>query len=244
MNKTRNILVYGGFGNLGKNLITTLKNKPTSSYQIISIDFQKNKDANHSIVLDLNKIKSNWIEQALSIEKELSYLLQNNKLEAIYNVAGGFTMGNLKDDNLFEQVQSMFQMSVQTSIQSCKLGNKFLNENGLLVLPGASSASNPTPFALAYGLAKSSVHQLVRSCSNNKVVGLPEGTCTVGIMPVILDTLQNREAMPNEDFTNWTPLQHVSDKLMLWLEENQERPKTGSLIRIVTKKGDTIFIEE
>ncbi|EFC42688.1 predicted protein [Naegleria gruberi] len=116
-----------------------------------------------------------------------------------------------------------------------------MREDGLLVLPGAAGALGKTPVTLAYGVAKSSVHHLVKSFADPEQCGLPRGTTTVGIVPSMLDTEANRNAMPNADFSNWTPLDHVSEKIVDWIE-CREKPVSGSLIKIVTEHGNTKFV--
>lgn len=116
--------------------------------------------------------------------------------------------------------------------------------NGLLVLPGSAGAAEPSPGMIGYGIAKAAVHHLVRSSALVKESGLPEGTATVGIMPVVLDTEMNRKAMPSADYSNWTPLSEVSERLIAWTLKQQEVPKAGSLVRIVTEKNATKYLVE
>ncbi len=44
---------------------------------------------------------------------------------------------------------------------------------------------------MGYGMAKAAVHQLVKSLGEQGS-GLPDGACTLGILPVTLDTPMNR----------------------------------------------------
>ena len=44
---------------------------------------------------------------------------------------------------------------------------------------------------MGYGMAKAAVHQLVKSLGSSGS-GLPDGSCTLGILPVTLDTPMNR----------------------------------------------------
>ncbi|KAG2388216.1 hypothetical protein C9374_001066 [Naegleria lovaniensis] len=245
------VAVFGGVGSLGRNLIRAIKQK---NYMAISIDLKENSDADHSIVLN-NQLDKNSKNNTLSfhdgseneqvISQKLQQILANNKLDAVVNVAGGFVMGSLKEKQLLSQVDAMWKVSVQSSVLSALIASAHLKDGGLLVLPGAAGALSPTPHTIAYGLAKNSVHHLVRSLAHPEQCGLPAHTTTIGIVPSMLDTEANRQAMPNADTSSWTPLDHVSSELIKWLESSYtERPPSGSLVKIVTSKGNTDFIVE
>ena len=61
-------------------------------------------------------------------------------------------------------------------------------QDGLLLFTGAAAALEPTPGMIAYGLAKSAVHQLSQSIA---VANYPKFD-TLTICPVTLDTVANR----------------------------------------------------
>jgi dihydropteridine reductase len=248
----KSILVFGGQGSLGRNFLSHLKKENTKNFHSISIDKGVNSDASHSI--DLSKLLSDknvsWSEQVNHIQNELkSHLGNKTKLNGIINLAGGFCMGDLNSSALFEDCESMWKNSVQTSILSAKLSvDHMVEQDPLLVLPGAfgtyNERSKGTGALVAYGTAKASVHYLVRSLgSNTKESGLPEKCTVLGIMPTMLDTEPNRNAMPDVDHSNWTPLDHVSEKITKWIESKNSRPPSGVLLKIQTNNNKTHFIE-
>lgn len=53
-----------------------------------------------------------------------------------------------------------------------------------------------------------------------------------------LDTEANRKNMPNADFSQWTPLEFVGEKVFDWADK-QSRPPSGSLLSLVTADGVT-----
>lgn len=60
--------------------------------------------------------------------------------------------------------------------------------HGTLVLVGAAAATGPTPGMIAYGMAKASVHHLVKSAAE-KDSGLPVGAKVVGLLPYAFESL-------------------------------------------------------
>ena len=105
---------------------------------------------------------------------------------------------------------------------------------------GASAALSPTPGAVAYGLAKAAVHHLVQTAASEGS-GMPSGSRTVGICPIMLDTPMNRKFMPDSDFSTWTGLQDVADPLVKWTMERKDLPLSGALYQLSTKDFKTTW---
>ncbi len=88
-----------------------------------------------------------------------------------------------------------------------------------------AAALGPTPGMIGYGLAKASVHHLIKSCGSDPSVsgtfyhqshhgfylGMADGVKVVGICPIMLDTPMNRKYMAEgTDTSSWTPLSSIS----------------------------------
>ena len=96
---------------------------------------------------------------------------------------------------------------------------------GKIINIGSRAAIDGFPNAAPYLVSKSSVHALTRYIalenSDNKI------TCNA-ILPGVIDTPANREAMPDEDFSGWeTPLQ-IAKKIEGVIASNV----TGELIYV------------
>lgn len=129
----------------------------------------------------------------------------------------------------------MWNMNSISSISSASIASTHLKEGGLVVFTGAAAALDGTPGMIAYGISKACVHQLATSLSqNNKFT-------TLTFLPVTLDTDQNRKSMPSSDFSTWTPLTALVEKTLEWVKEPSSRPKSGSLVKVTTKDGQSEF---
>ncbi|MEM6633370.1 MAG: SDR family NAD(P)-dependent oxidoreductase [Bacteroidota bacterium] len=120
-------------------------------------------------------------------------------------MVGGFQMGGIRETT-WEQLQRMVQMN----FQSCFfLAQSFLEKmkqqvnGGHIVLIGATPALDPINgrFAWAYTLSKSLVHNFAAMLDAE---GKEHGVRTHLIVPGIIDTPVNRQAMPDADFSTWT----------------------------------------
>ncbi|TPX45351.1 hypothetical protein SeLEV6574_g03917 [Synchytrium endobioticum] len=224
------VLVYGGSGALGKNLVDTFAN---DGWTITSVDFTRNEATPHNVVLD----PSHDIHQIPKyVVEALGHITH---FDAMINVAGGWAGGNVASEDIFETTQKMYQQSTWTSLITAHLAAKFLKPGGVLVLTGATAASSPTPGMVGYGMAKAAVHHLVKSIGAEGG-GLPDKAKAVAILPSTLDTPMNRKFMPNADHSTWIPLQEISDKVVAWAR-GREQITTGSLIRIFAKDNKTTF---
>ena len=186
----RKVLVYGSRGALGQNVVTTFKG---AKWDVLGVDLKDEK---------ITPIGQTWTEQSNSVMEQVKVELGGEKIDAIINVAGGWAGGNIADEGIIDSSDLMWKQSVHSSIISGKIAVSHMNNNGLLVLPGAAAAAEGgTSFMMGYGMAKAAVHHLVKSLAQADS-GLPEGAVTVGFLPVTIDTPMNREAMPdNHDVT-------------------------------------------
>ncbi|KAJ2741536.1 hypothetical protein GGI20_005123 [Coemansia sp. BCRC 34301] len=226
------VIVYGGSGALGSVAVRQFKQH---MYRVINIDLSSNADANHSIVVP--PALETLVEQSTYITKEVAGLLDNSKVDAVICVAGGWQGGNAASDGFIGSADKSIKQSVNTSLIAAHLAARHLRPEGLLVLAGAAPALKGTPGMIGYGMAKAAVHHLVTSLA---MPGSGVDGRVVGILPVTLDTAENRAAMPSADFSSWTPLGEVAEKLYKWAT-SQVKCESGRLYSVFTENSVTWF---
>ncbi|XP_055302824.1 dihydropteridine reductase [Sitodiplosis mosellana] len=235
MSAAKKVLVYGGRGALGSACVSKFKEL---NWWVGSIDLNANDQADANIIVDKD---AGWIDQETLILDQLQGLLNSNQLDAVICVAGGWAGGNAEKD-LAKNCELMWKQSVWSSSISASIGSRFLKSGGLLTLTGADTALKGTPGMIGYGLAKAAVHQLTKSLAA-PASGLPENSLVVSILPITLDTPMNRKWMPKADFSTWTPLDFIAETFAKWTD-GDERPKNGSLVRLVTKDNKTALLAD
>jgi dihydropteridine reductase len=220
----RKCVIVGGCGAFGKSLVSTLREQGCGC--VVSIDYKANEDATHSIII------SNP-DETLESAKRIS-----TGYDAIYCVAGGWTGGNIEHS---QEYLKGFGDMVAKNLMSAALASSIpLNANGLMVLTSATaSLAKANPSMIAYGVSKVGTNHLIASLASEGS-GLPSSSSVVGILPEMLDTPANRLAMPSADISSWTPLNHLSARLVAWIHD---KPARGSLIKVVTRNGATTFSE-
>lgn len=127
---------------------------------------------------------------------------QLGHVDALFNIAGGFAMGDDAADPASEQWQQMFSLNVDTlrnatmavvPLMQAKGGGAIVNIGALGALSGQAAMS-------AYCCAKGTVMKLTESLAEE----LRARHINVNaVLPSIIDTPPNREGMPDADFDSW-----------------------------------------
>ncbi|GFT54528.1 hypothetical protein NPIL_694781 [Nephila pilipes] len=225
------VLVYGGKGALGSTIVSHFKAR---NWWVGSIDMSNNEEANANVIV---KPSESWVDQESEVLSGIQKVLNQEKIDALICVAGGWAGGNAASKDLVKNSDLMWKQSVWTSVISAKIAAEYLKTGGLLTLTGAKAALEETPGMIGYGMAKAAVHHLVKSLAASKG-GLPDAAVALAILPVTLDTPMNRKFMPKADFSSWTPLTYVAEILFNW-STGKDCPKNGSLVQLITKNDVT-----
>lgn len=223
---------------MGSTIIQEFK-AMSPSIACISIDLRENENASSNVLITE---LGDWSRQNTEVHEGVGKVVGENKVDAIFCVAGGWAGGNASNDAYIKNCDLMWKQSVWSSSIAGSLASKYLKAGGLLTLTGASPCLNGTSFMIGYGMAKAAVHQLCKSLAQSDS-GLPEGASTVCILPVTLDTPMNRKFMADADFSSWTTMPYIAKLFNNWLVNEPDRPKSGSLIQLITKDGETSLNE-
>ncbi|XP_014242135.1 dihydropteridine reductase isoform X1 [Cimex lectularius] len=258
---TGRVFIYGGRGALGDTCVSYFKNK---KWWVGSIDLKENEKADANVLVEPEE---GWLQQVHTwiflnklikhiyffynrftslkesqVLKEVSSVLDGNKLDAVICVAGGWAGGNAASPDFVKNADMMWKQSVWSSTIAASVAAKHLKPGGFLSLPGAFPAKQGTPGMIGYGMAKAAVHQLTKSLAGEKS-GLPENALVVATLPVTLDTPMNRKWMPKADTSTWTPLEFIAETFYNW-STGKNLPKNGSLVSLVTKDNQTTLTFE
>jgi len=216
---------------LGRSIVEQFKN---NGDYVVSIDLSPNQAADANVIITE---LGDWNAQHKQVADGMAQILNSDKVDGIYCVAGGWAGGNAASKEYLKSADMMWKQSVWSSTIAGSLAVTHLKENGVLTLTGAAPAVSGTSFMIGYGLAKAAVHQLCKSLAQSDS-GLPAGSSVLCILPVTLDTPMNRKFMSGADFSTWTPLEFVAEMFRKWTQA-EGRPVSGSLLKLETVKGET-----
>ena len=218
--KYNTIVITGSNGSTARGVINYFSNISHNVIGVARTVRQEYEQSNVSILTaDMEKLT-----EVEAVASEIK-----NKFSSIdiwINCVGGFAMGSsIQDDN--ENWDKMYSINFLTCLNGSRAALKCMvdQEHGHLINIGSEAAVDGFPGAAAYLVSKSSVHMLTRLISlENK-----ENNITANaILPGIIDTSANRNAMPNEDYSTWQTPKQIAQMIERTVDEKCD----GMLVRI------------
>lgn len=171
---------------------------------------------------------------AASVENTMAAVLQAlGKIDVLANIAGGFTMGPLTQDTEDRDWEFMMNLNARSVFNSCRCVIPAMLDNGggRIVNVSARAAETGKGRMGPYCASKAAVRTLTESMAAENRFDNVNINC---IMPGTIDTPQNREAMPEADFSNWVPPAALADVVM-FLASEAARCVTGASVPVYGK---------
>ena len=195
----KNVIITGASGQVGLGLIDLLK----STYNVITIS--RNKISSQNIISFECKDLSNKDETNMTF-KEIFEKFKN--IDILINAAGGFDMGEQVENQEWKNMMDInFYTMLNSTINVLPIMKK--NHFGRIINFGSVAAISGMALATPYCVSKAAVHSFTQSLSLELSDNV---TCNV-LVPSIIDTQTNREAMPNTDRSDWVTIQEIADKI-------------------------------
>lgn len=222
----KTVIITGASGNLGKAVVNKyIDNNYTVWGTVHSNSGKNNSKENDQANERFNEVSLDLLNEDACSELVDSVVDNNQQIDVVVLTAGGFAMGdiaNTKTSDIAKQYQLNFETAYNIArpvfIQMLKQNNGriFLigSRQGLDILKGKG--------ALAYSFSKSLLFRLAEVMNaeakgRNVVVSV--------IVPSIIDTLPNRESMPDADYNTWVSPSQIADVIYFYSSEE------GSAIR-------------
>ncbi|MFQ6613637.1 MAG: SDR family NAD(P)-dependent oxidoreductase [Fidelibacterota bacterium] len=183
------------------------------------VELVKEQDRFYTVVVNL----SDRSATELAVAEILSSLGQ---VHAWINVAGGFRMGAPVEEVRHSQIHEMMQMNFFTALNGCGAIVRHLKTHrfGRLINFGSAAVKTGMAQALPYLISKAAVHELTLSLAQELE---PDVTCNL-MIPGIIDTPANRQAMPDADRSTWTPPEAIA--------------RTVGDLLLSTKNGEEVYV--
>ncbi len=196
-------LITGARGNMGRAIVDRFA---ADSYHVIGVDAHAGEGSTQleSHALDLmNEDAAGAFVQSMVVKHE--------RIDVAVLTVGGFAMGSIADTKTSDIAQqyklnfeTMYNIARPVFLQMLKQGY------GRLFLVGARPALTAvgSKGMVAYGLAKSLVFRAAE-LMNDEAKGT--NVSVNAIVPSIIDTPQNRAAMPDADFSKWVTPNQIAE---------------------------------
>lgn len=151
------------------------------------------------------------------------------RVDGLVNTVGTFAMAGI-DDAAPEQWDLMYRVNLHTALNMSRAvlpSMRAAGKGGIVNIGAVPALKAPSGFS-AYAASKSAVMKLTESMADEfKSLGLTVNA----VLPSIIDTPQNRAAMPKADTTKWvTPMQIA--EVIVFLLSPAGRGVNGALIPV------------
>lgn len=186
----RKSLILGGNGALGKSMVSSFR---AGGWRTVSLDIMANPDACENVIVFKDQPMKNQVASLLQKTRTASA-----NYDAIICVAGGFSISSIRDADIFEKYEVQDRINFQTALLAGHLASHLLAPRGFLMLTGAAAVfEGPVNYAYAYAMSKVATHALALNLAQRTEIPADADVCT--LLPQMIDTAANRQAMPDAD---------------------------------------------
>lgn len=159
-----------------------------------------------------------------------AYYDQLPPIWASVNLVGGFSMAPIAETTV-ANLQAMWTLNTVTCFACCRaavLSMRKAGVGGRILNVTARPALQPAAGMIAYTVAKAGVAALTRALATELHA---DKILVNAIVPSIIDTQVNREAMPEADFGDWPKAEQVAESIR-FLVSPQNQLTSGSLVPV------------
>ena len=155
------------------------------------------------------------------------------RIDVLANIAGGFTMGPLIQDTTDRDWDFMMNLNARSVFNTCRrvIPAMLQHGSGRIINVSARAAEQGKGRMGPYCASKAAVLTLTESLAAETRFDNINVNC---ILPGTIDTPQNRESMPDADFSHWVPPAALADVVM-FLASNAARCVTGAAVPVYGK---------
>jgi NAD(P)-dependent dehydrogenase (short-subunit alcohol dehydrogenase family) len=155
---------------------------------------------------------------------------QFGQIDALINTAGGYRAGSPLHKTSIEDWDFMLNLNARSVFLTCQavIPQMLRQNSGRIINIASRAALGGDAYHAAYSVSKTAVVRLTESMAAElKDYGV-NVNC---VMPGMIDTPQNRAAIPDADFTRWVAPEAISD-VILFLASDGARAINGAAIPV------------
>jgi NAD(P)-dependent dehydrogenase (short-subunit alcohol dehydrogenase family) len=226
------VLVTGAAGNLGSAVALAFQG---AGAKLVLVDHAKDRlpdtfpelshSSDHFMATGVDLTRASDVETMVEATME-----RMGRIDILANIAGGFRAGTPVHETSFETWDFMLDLNARSVLILARtvVPHMLAQESGKIINVAARAALKGRPKMAAYSAAKSAVIRLTESMSAELGKANINVNC---ILPSTIDTPENREAMPNADFSQWVQPEAIAD-VVQFLASEAARAIKGAAIPV------------
>lgn len=221
------MLVAGGTGALGTAVVRELvaAGRPVTATWVVEAERER-------IEQELAGAEGFELVQAdlFSAHATATAVASVDDLGAVVNLVGGFASGPRVHETDPDDFERMLRLNLRPGFLLARAAMPRLVERGGGAYVGVSArpALRPFPGAAGYITAKAGVLAFVQALDAEY---RQAGVRSNAILPSVIDTPQNRAAMPDADFAKWVTPEAIA-KVVRFLVSEDSAPTSGAAVPV------------
>ncbi len=228
-NKT--VLITGGTGALGQDVTKAFVE--AGSRVFVSYLFDRELSRLKDYLGDLSKVRA--LNADLGNEASVKALFreiekQSGPLDVLIHLVGGFWMGGDIAETPLEKLEQMLNLNLRTTFLCCReaFSRMKASGGGKIFTVSARAALERPPGMGAYVTSKAAVLAFSEILAKE---GVAHNVQVNTLLPSVIDTPANRQAMPDADFDRWVKPAEIAD-VLLALAQPHITAVSGTAIKV------------
>lgn len=226
--KGKNVLLTGGTGGLGMGVTPTLLAQGANLTVTYVAEREVERLKSRLPAEDFAQIR--FVAVDLGNEKAVEQLVNDmRRVDVVIHLVGGFSMGKTHEYS-FEQWKQDFDLNLNTTFLVCKHSLRKMLEHGYgrIVTVGSRGAVQPGGQLAAYCASKAGVVALTKAIADETKGTNITANC---VLPSVIDTPANREAMGSEQAENWVKPESLA-QVICFLASEAAKDVRGAAIPV------------
>jgi len=229
------VMITGPTGNLGSAVVTAFRQ---AGAKLVLVDRHPNRL--HKIYADLSTSGDHFLATSVEVtdpeavgKMAAEAIERLGQIDILVNTVGGYRAGKPLHETSLETLDFMFKLNAQTIFNTCRAVIPFMidQKHGKIINVAAKPGLKGSKNSSAYSAAKSAVIRLTESMAAELKRQEINVNC---ILPSVIDTPENRAAMPNAAHNRWVTPQSLAD-VILFLASDAARDIHGAAIPVYGK---------
>ncbi|WP_282610191.1 SDR family NAD(P)-dependent oxidoreductase [Pelagibius sp. Alg239-R121] len=225
----KTVVVTGAAGNLGQAVAAAFAAEGAQLI-LVDVDAARLDEVYPGSSARRGKLAVDLRDEAATAAALAEVLPDGRACDVLCAIAGGFHMGEAVHETSAEVWDLMLGLNAQTLLNAVKalVPGMVAQGQGRVVTVGAAAARSGVAGMGAYTATKSVVMRLTEAMAG-ELAG--KGVTVNAVLPSIIDTPQNRAAMPKADPANWVAPADLAS-VVTFLASAEARAVSGALVPV------------